>query len=531
MAASFAVVVSFFFLGNPSGHDFEFHMYSWMEVLNQWNQGVLYPRWAALSHWAYGEARFLFYPPVSWSLGAVLGAVLPWKAVPGAFIWLALTAAGCSMFTLSRRWLSRSDAIVASVVYAANPYHIVIVYWRSALAELLASCLLPLLLLLILKSVDGGNRMVLPLALVVAAAWLTNVPSAVMVNYSLALLVVVVAVAHRAPRVLWYGALAVVLGAALAAFYVVPAAYEERWINVDEVLSPGVRPEDNFLFTTIPDPDHNNFNRIVSTIGVAEMIVLAGALVLSHRLRRDHKAAWWSLALWGIAAGALMFPMTLLFWQYLPKLRYLQFPWRWLLCLNVPLAVLLAWAWRRWIPRAAVYVLLLGVIAVVWHRVQEPWWDNAADVNEMQDAIVDATGYEGTDEYVPAGVDPVDLNKNAPLVAAEPGTNLQITSWKPESRTFVAEVTRPEELRLRLFNYPAWRVEVNHRPVRAETTAITGEMRIALEAGRNEVMVSFERTWDRSLGGVVSSVSALGMVLWSILQRQGRALTKIASCA
>ncbi len=60
-----------------------------------------------------------------------------------------------------------------------------------------------------------------------AAAWLTNAPAAVLVNYSLALLLVTVAVLRRSPRVVLLGALAVVLGAALAAFYVFPAAYEE----------------------------------------------------------------------------------------------------------------------------------------------------------------------------------------------------------------------------------------------------------------------------------------------------------------
>ena len=51
------------------------------------------------------------------------------------------------MFLLARRFLPRRDAIFAAALYAANPYHIVIVYWRSALAELLAGALLPLLLL------------------------------------------------------------------------------------------------------------------------------------------------------------------------------------------------------------------------------------------------------------------------------------------------------------------------------------------------------------------------------------------------
>ena len=154
---SFAVIVPFFFLGNPSGHDFEFHLLSWMEVVAQWKQGILLPRWAAFAHWGFGEARFLFYPPASWNLGALLGACFPWKMVPGIFIWCALTASGSSMFLLARRWLSRTDAIFAAALYAVNPYNVVIIYWRSALAELLVAFLLPLLLLFVIFFVHNAG--------------------------------------------------------------------------------------------------------------------------------------------------------------------------------------------------------------------------------------------------------------------------------------------------------------------------------------------------------------------------------------
>ena len=149
-AAAFAVELPFFFLGTPSGHDVEFHLYSWLEVLSAWKQGIVYPRWAALAHFAYGEPRFIFYPPASWTLGATLSAIFPWIVVSDIYIWLALVAAGVSMFMLARRWCDRRDATFAATLYAVNPYHLVIVYWRSAFAELLAASLLPLLLLLLL---------------------------------------------------------------------------------------------------------------------------------------------------------------------------------------------------------------------------------------------------------------------------------------------------------------------------------------------------------------------------------------------
>ena len=180
------MVLPFSYLGIPSGHDFEFHLNSWIEVVDHWKQGVLYPHWAAWAHYGYGEARFIFYPPFSWMLGAALGLILPWKIVPAAFIWIALTLSGISMFVLARRWLSRADAILAAAAYVANPYHVVIVYWRSALAELLAAAYLPLILLFVLRSDEDGAAVIAPLSLIMAAGWLTNIPSAVMMNYSLA---------------------------------------------------------------------------------------------------------------------------------------------------------------------------------------------------------------------------------------------------------------------------------------------------------------------------------------------------------
>jgi 6-pyruvoyl-tetrahydropterin synthase related domain len=527
--AAFLVVISFLFWGIPSGHDFEFHTNSWMEVLSQWKQGILIPRWAALAHYGYGEARFVFYPPFSWTLGAFLGAVLPWRLVPGAFIWLALTLSGCSMFMLARTWLQTQDAIFASVLYAVNPYHLVIVYWRSAFAEMLASALLPFLLLCVFRLEGSVRRSVVPLALIIAAAWFTNVPAAVMVNYSLALLVVLLAIVRRSPTILFQGFIAALLGTVLATFYLVPVAYEQRWVAIAQVLGPGVRPDDNFLFTNINDADHNRFNLLVSIVALSEIIAFSVAAFWAHYRDRIRHPVWCILVNWGAAATILMLPFTIPLYRTLPELRFVQLPWRWLLALNVSLTLLLTAAFRRWQSRLLICACMIAVLAIVWHRVQPPWWDTGADIAEMLDNQQTGIGYEGTEEYVPAGADPYEIDRNARKVTYDgPGTaHLHVHTWSFESKSLDAEVTQAGNLALRLFNYPAWRVAVNGHTVAAFSRRVTGQMVIPVAAGENQVQITFVRTWDRTLGGWISGVAAFLVIFGSVgtrLYRQRKQL-------
>ena len=519
--AAFAVVVPFSFLGIPSGHDFEFHINSWMEVLGQWRQGIIYPRWAALAHHGYGEARFIFYPPASWFLGAALGAIFPWKIVPGAYVWVALTLSGCSMFVLARRWLSRNDAIFAAAIYVANPYYIVIVYWRSAFAELLAGALFPLLLLCVINLDQQGRKAVAPLALIVAAGALTNVPASIMVNYSLALLAVTFAFLRRSPKILLRAAAAGALGAGLAAFFILPAFYEEKWINIAQLLSPGVRPQDNFLFTTIADPDHNRFNRLISLVATAELAVFAVAAFFSRKQRCEQRQIWWTLVTWAGTSAFLMFSVSAVLWTHLPLLRFLQLPWRWLLSLNVTLVVLVTMAWKPWLWRVTAFLVMLAAVVFVWHRIQPPWWESTADFADMLSQHQSGAGYEGTDEYVPVGADPYDVRLNAPLVALDSSAPLrvQVQQWRTETKSFTAEAEEPGKLVLRLFNYPAWRVEVNGHKVQTETQDDTGQMLVPITARESIVHIIFVRTWDRTVGAIVSLVSAAGLLLWFVKGR------------
>ena len=520
-AAAFAVEIPFFFFRTPSGHDVEFHLYSWLEVLAQWKHGIVYPRWAALAHFAYGEPRFVFYPPGSWTLGALLSAAVPWTIASPVYIWLVLVLAGASTYVLARRWLDPRDATFAAVLYAVNPYHLVIVYWRSAFAELLASCLVPLLLLLVLDAADGKRRVIVPLGLVLAAAWLTNAPAAVMIHYSLALLLVFFAWKRRAPRLLLAGAFAVALGACLAAFYLLPAIYEQKWVNIAQAVSAGSRPADNFLFIHTTDPDHDAFNRIISWIAALEMAVIAAAALASKFWSQSRRELWTALLAWAAAACLLMFPVSSSLWNVLPKMRFMQFPWRWLLCVSLIFAIAVTNGMRRWWMRLAVCTLSIVVIVAAWHRVQAPWWDTAADLREMQDNMATGAGYEGTDEYTPVGADPSAIDKDARKVSVEGPARaaIRVVRWDAEAKAFTAEMSAADQLALRLFPYPAWRIEVNGRLVETSRREGSGQMLVPVGAGMNRVEIRLVRTWDRSAGWWISILTLTALAVWSYRAR------------
>jgi hypothetical protein len=514
-AAAFAVEIPFFFFGTPSGHDVEFHLYSWLEVLGQWRHGIFYPRWAGLAHFGYGEPRFIFYPPASWLLGATLSAIVPWTLAASVYIWLVLTAAGVSMFLLARRWLERGGALFTAVLYAVNPYHLVIVYWRSAFAELLAACLLPLLLLFILKAVEDEQRMIVPLGIVLAAAWLTNAPAAVMIHYSMALLIVFFAVTKRSPRLLLEGAAAVALGACLTSFYLLPAVYEQKWVDIGEAVSAGSRPADNFLFIHTTDPDHDAFNRIISWVAVLEITVIAAGAIAA-KIRKQLNFPLWQLLGWGTVCAFLLFRVSLVFWKILPKMQFMQFPWRWLLCISLIFSIFVALGLQRWWMRTIVCVLSIVVVAAAWTRVQAPWWDNAADLREMQDNMESGAGYEGTDEYTPLGADPAAVDKTARDVTVDGPARaaIHVLRWTAAAKEFTAQVSSADQLALKLFPYPAWKVQVNGHSIPTSVRKSTGQILIPVPAGLNRVQIRFVRTWDRTAGAWISTVMFVLVLLW-----------------
>jgi hypothetical protein len=529
LLVSLAVVLPFFWLGSASGHDFEFHAASWLDVSQQWKEGTIYPRWTEWTNHGFGEPRYIFYPPLSWMLGAALTRVVPLPWVPVCFVLLMQTFAGTSVFFLLRRLSGMRGALWGAACYAANPNALLMTYVRSDFAEQLACAIFPLLLLGALKLTglldekSSVSNSLLSFCIPFGAIWLCNAPAGVIATYSVALLIAWVVVSQWSLKIAVRCTVGITLGFGLIGFYLLPAAYEQRWVNISQALSSGLLPWQNFLFTAIDDVEHTWFNWIASSCAVLLMLLLCITALLSRTFvaNANTKVAgisdqlWKSLLLVGAAASLLMLRFTEPLWTYLPKLRFVQFPWRWMsIVALIYVCFVSAAAQRRrgWLIPALILILSVPVANFL---VNNGWWD--PDEMPTQKAAIDSgAGYDGTDEYDPLGDDHMEIPSNAPLVKvlteASAGevvkdAEVKILNWSTEKKKIQIHTDEKASVAVRVLNYPAWRIEVNGKPTIPERTDDIDQMVIPIEAGNSLIEIQFARTPDRIIGNAVSGVS------------------------
>jgi hypothetical protein len=549
--------------GISCGHDFEFHLISWMETQRAWSEGILYPHWAQSPNWGAGEPRFVFYPPISWMAGALIGLVVGWKWAAAVFTYLCLTANGFTTRALARSFLPGPAATLAGVIATATPYALFTAYERTAFSELAAAALVPLLLLHALRPKEGeGFPSLLPgacwLALILAAIWLTNAPAGVMASYLLAFAAAVAAWLQRSWRPVLRAAMAVPVGLGLAAVYLVPAAWEQRWIAIGQALDVGMRVADSWLFARHASPDmqlHDEVLHAASILLLGTALAAALGLTIAWRMRRltargleMARSSWIPLALLIPIIFMLQFPISGPLWM-LPKMQFLQFPWRWLVVLDIPLAVFLAAATplgsrrARWIASIAWAALLLTCVGMASRSFFQVC-DEEDDVGNQIEVFHEGSGVEGTDEYAPAGADntlvastlpdaclvndptrDLGVGKNGvePVWDAEQGSCDQVFTarlWQTEHKALDIDSDHDGFLVMRERRYPAWRVTVNGKPAAMGAAREDGLMVVPVEAGRSTIdmqwMTTPDELWGRALSGASAVVFAvLAWIGWA----------------
>jgi hypothetical protein len=387
-----------------------------------------------------------------------------------------------------------------------------------------------------------------------------------MASYLLAAIALTASALARSWAHLLRASFAAVLGIALTALYLLPAAREQSWVDLRAAVDyPVFNIENNWLFAHHADAQLAPFQHFLHrasmlaafTIGVA----LLGLVVLL--VRRKHGAEnpsaplarplWIPLALIPIAVLTLQFPISLPIWNLLPKLRFLQYPWRWVLVVEAPMAIFFAAAvWPAAGARRRQRAVVAGVCAAFFLTTTYFAAKTFLRVCKEGDTVADlfdqyrgGGGLEGTDEYEPPDSDHWKIATGLPdaCFSSAADTTLgvadapdAIPAWRPEQgsceATASARLRQPEHLRidavtahpgfliLRLLSYPAWRITVNGQPASPADPRDDGLIAVPVPEGRVEVAVDGTTTPDVVAGRCVSAVAFLLLVGLGFLERK-----------
>ena len=532
--------------GCSCGHDFDFHLQSWLDAAQQMRHGTIFPRWAFSPAWGAGEPRFLFYPPLSWMIGALLTLVFPVSVAPVLFTFIALCGAGFAMYRLAREFVGENAALMAAVLYLANPYMLFNAFERTAYAELLAATWIPLLFLGVLKKRSGVVGIAVPLALL----WLTNAPAAVMGTYAFVLLAAIrVVMAWRerndSPmRLAGTSVAGFALGLALPAFYLIPAAYERRYVQIAMAIIPNMRVQDNFLFGHTADAPHNAVLHTASLLAVSLLgVTFAAALALA--LRRGPALRFVLLGI-TLLIAFLLVPVSTPVWLHLPELAFLQFPWRMLTVLSAVLGLTVALLLARRFERRGHVLGVSLACPVVLSLLCIHLYRQRCEVGDLPASMAQAFrthhGVGPTDEYAPVGADNDFLRADDPAYwltsdpqAFAPGTvanpaatdpnydsdNLPTDRLSAEApRHLLLQLQQASFLVLNLRDFADWRVTLNGSAVVARVQRDDGLMAFAVPSGASTVDIAWRYGWDQEVGFGVSGVA---LVLLGFAWRRGSA--------
>jgi hypothetical protein len=292
-------------------------------------------------------------------------------------------------------------------------------------------------------------------------------------------------------------------------------------------------------------------------------VALGGLLVCRLRGRLPGERRWWiPLALIPAAILFMQIPFSRPLWNLLPDLRFLQFPWRWLVVLEAPMAVFFAAAvwpresarpWRRVAVGTACMAIFLAMTAFAGREFFQSCDDEDA-VPGMLSTYASGQGFIGTGEYEPIGTDNslVATGLPAACLTSDPAMVLGVTpdgqgqdsqdaddaqpawnsaqgscaetlSWQtsqPEHRRIQALIPRVGFLILRLRAYPAWRITVNGQPLASLPRRGDGLIAVAVPQGPINLAVDWTTTPDVVAGRWLSALAALLLARLWLLERK-----------
>lgn len=574
----------------PIAHSTQFNL-SWLfQYQRQFFSGQFYPKWLEFSNFGFGNATFVFYPPICMVM------TLPFRALgwdmPGSLVAsmaLASMILGWGFYLYARCFFKNWLALVVAELGMISPYFLLDIYHRGALGEVWAIASIPWILYTTQKVIEGKGeiRNTWSLAIAYGMLVLSHLPTLLLFSLIWWLKPLL---AKKSWQEKIENLRRCLLGFLLAfgwtSFFILPVLIDQRLIQLQaltdsmEYRAEGRLMLDGLLKFTPKLATHwfetgsgliSYWWYVVGIVAIAALVFLFSTKseIPSEILKASNpEKSPIPIKFWLVASLIPILMMTdILGWIYqlVPFMNRIQFSWRWFHILVCLVPLLLAYIYTQAIARAnKIPQLLIASILIfgIWQSqdvLNRAYFDPNL-VNQFRDLaeqknfpfepnteVAGETIFHGWHWIYPEGLALGEVteyrakqvtlglppqNRNYPVVLLDEGdaTKIKIPHWQFGYRQLFVDSPngdRPYKLELRTFYYPGWHIEIDGRTAPTQAND-AGQIVVYMQPGKHEIAIAYLGTKAEWLGYLVTGVVILGSIFYARQEQNSNKKSKLA---
>lgn len=481
-------------------------------------------RWSPTLDNGFGLPLFNFTYPAPYYLGAVLMSLGIGPVKTYYFLlFFSYLIGGIGVYFLGRK--NRLIGIFAALLYLLTPYQYLDIFVRGALGEVVALGIIPWIFLSYEDMSKTGKL-----------KWFSSLPLALLIlshNFYAYLFIGLLAIffftiyEHK-----WLLIKSFILSLLLSAFFIFPALFEKSSLLITQ--SDSFSYQAHFVYPSqlfyskwvyLGSVPGNDQNEMSYQLGIANIIIIIVGLILAASQlifnRKKSKLPIISLAI--LLSIFMMLSPSTWFWDHIPLMSTLQFPWRFLgvITILIPLLYLeisakLDGQRQFWFKLFSLVLIFIGLLNTR-NYFRPVKWLTGEEFLTMHYNYAGQNTTASRNELVPRWAPKErDLPVGSDLVLG-PGAEIVSRQESPYSLTFKAHSLNSDISAVYYRNYyPSWHGYVDHRPIKLSPTS-TGEIKFPLLEGEHEYLIQIESTpleKISNIGTIIGLIIVFIQIYW-----------------
>ncbi len=501
--------------------------------------GQLPCRWVPDLGGGYGYPLFNYYAPLPYYIGELAFLLTGNLFIAAKFIFaLPLILSYIFMYLFASKLWEKVGGSLSAIFYIYAPYHALNMYVRGAMGELWAFAFFPAIFWAYFRLKENsnlGNSLLLGLFL--SLLILSHNLSTMLLLPILFVLMIFHLWRHKNFRFLEYCGLAIIFGAALSAFYFLPVIFERDLVHLETTVEGYFSYTEHFKGLTkllinrdwtygdsnreIPDGPRDGLSY---QIGWVHLLGLVISLWMAKVLWKGKRSTSLIIIFFNLVILVSMFmihPRSYFVWQWIEPLKYLQFPWRFLILISFFISVLAGSIFliqNREKNQKKIWIILTILVVSLNFSFFKP----EKLLNITQPQLLSADSFNKLKMY--AIFDFLPKSAEAPPANPAPGY-YEILAGQSEIRNlekgsnwlkFSTQTTSHTIVRINQYYFPTWVIKVDGNPVVFDYKNSLGLMNVLLGEGNHSVEVRLHDTPIRSIGNFTSTLGILIFISLSL---------------